>query len=737
MHTSNIIHIIGTMLIIAASTVTVPKAEAQEYFAPLSMEGVELYSSLTFGHIDEFTILPSGLYRLDADNNYAVETSHAFINDDIAGGCTYHNGKIYANVFNDDGYVQMAKPKWTVYDANTFEVISSTELPDNCAATTRSLAYDPVSDKIYGLNYTYTETYLVEIDPATGAMRRIGDKLDPKMKFYSLACNRNGILYCLYLGEDSATGDQTHYLAKVQKSTGRMALIGAIKAKNLLPGDQLLNMKYKQAMFFDNSQNKLYWILPSSSMALDNEYTAILEINPLNAQGTLVAYLRKLYHISGAFLKEPASTAPAVISDFSCEPESVGSTNVKLRFTLPSTDYQGKPLGKDELTVIVEENGKELVRGHGAPGSEFLSDYITLTNENHTVGIHVENADGAGPVVKRSFYVGYDLPDICRNISLSADGLTTTLTWDAPDAGQNGAPINSEALTYNVVRWPDETIVAEGIKERVYKETHPAEMTRYAYSVFAVDGSREGKRASSNQIVVGLPLDLPYGGIFKTYNDMYNYYTILDENNDRITWSYDRNTASAYYGYSMYRDADDWLISPPINYKGGQEYLLKFKAYSSLESYPESMRVTFGADRTAVGQDRLLLDIPVVPAVDEDHPVTQYEVPFTVDTDGVYYYGFHANTERYHEFLFIFDIKIDRSTSSSVINVSGADCDPVTVKAGRCTIFISNPTGNEVCIYDVNGSLVARSAATNAEIDMQPGIYIVHTGKYVRKVAVF
>ena len=100
MHTRNIIHIIGTMLIIAASAVTVPKAEAQEYFAPLSMEGVELYSSLTFGHIDEFTILPSGLYRLDADNNYAVETSHAFINDDIAGGCTYHNGKIYANVFN-------------------------------------------------------------------------------------------------------------------------------------------------------------------------------------------------------------------------------------------------------------------------------------------------------------------------------------------------------------------------------------------------------------------------------------------------------------------------------------------------------------------------------------------------------------------------------------------------------------------------------------------------------------
>ncbi len=88
---------------------------------------------------------------------------------------------------------------------------------------------------------------------------------------------------------------------------------------------------------------------------------------------------------------------------------------------------------------------------------------------------------------------------------------------------------------------------------------------------------------------------------------MYNYYTILDENNDRFTWSYDKNTASAYYGYNMYNDADDWLISPPINYKGGKEYVLKFKAYSSLSSYLESMEVKFGDERTPEGQNRFCL----------------------------------------------------------------------------------------------------------------------------------
>ena len=40
----------------------------------------------------------------------------------------------------------------------------------------------------------------------------------------------------------------------MQKTTGKIALVGEIKAKRSLPNDLLINMKYKQAMFFDNSK---------------------------------------------------------------------------------------------------------------------------------------------------------------------------------------------------------------------------------------------------------------------------------------------------------------------------------------------------------------------------------------------------------------------------------------------------------------------------------------------------
>ncbi len=725
---------IGMLLTIAS--VLTPCAYTQEYFSLLGMEGVEMYGAINHGLIDEYTTLPPALYRFDANNKYRPTISEPAVKDNISGGCAYHKGKVYANIFEDNGYAQMAKPRWAVYDANTFEILSETELPDNCECTTRSLAYDPITDKIYGLNFTYTETFFVEIDPETGNMKRIGEKLDPKVKFYSVACNRKGVLYCLYLKEDPITGDQHHYLAKIQKSSGKVAVIGEIKAKNLLPGDRLVNMKYKQTLFFDNSRNRLYWILGSSSVSLDGEYTAILEINPVNAQATLVAYIDKLYHISGAFLKEPEDGTPAIISTFGCEPEAVGATDVKFRITLPSTSYNGQQLNDENLTVIVEEDGIELLRGQAKPGSEYLSDVLTLSNDMHNVTVRVENAAGSGPAVKRSFYVGYDVPDACSNIVLTADGLETTLTWDAPVNGMHGAPINSEGLTYNIIRWPYEIPVAEGVGKRIFKESHPSDMTRYTYAVVPVDGTREGKSAFSNNIIVGTPLDPPYGGIFKQVADMYNYYTILDINKDRCTWNYDKNTASAYYDYSMYNDADDWLISPPVNYKAGKEYVLKFKAYSSLNTYLESMEVRFGDAKTPEGQHRLLLDIPAVPSVDEDHPVTQYEVPFSVDKDGVYYYSFHANTERYHEFLFIFDIKVaEKENSSAGAEINGED--PVAIKAGKGIIYVTNPTGNTVFIYDINGRLISCTASQTAEINVQSGIYMVKTGKRVNKIAVF
>ena len=80
------------------------------------------------------------------------------------------------------------------------------------------------------------------------------------------------------------------------------------------------------------------------------------------------------------------------------------------------------------------------------------------------------------------------MPTAPTNVKLTAEGLHTTLTWDAPTVGVEGIPIDESALTYTVVRYPGEITVSENQKERVFEEDHPSDMTRYVYKVTAWAG---------------------------------------------------------------------------------------------------------------------------------------------------------------------------------------------------------------------------------------------------------
>ena len=174
------------------------------------------------------------------------------------------------------------------------------------------------------------------------------------------------------------------------------------------------------------------------------------------------------------------------------------------------------------------------------------------------------------------------------------------------------------------------------------------------------------------------------------------------------------------------------MIAPPINYKKGVDYTLSFKAYSSNADYPESMEVTFGKGRTPEEQDTQLLNIPEIPSVDEEHPVTEYSVPIKVDEDGVYYFGFHVTSPKFHEFLYLFDIRLDVTTG--INNVTGDS--GLSVSTGKNTISISNPNGAKVSVYSSNGMLIDTFTAPAYERTLHSGIYVVKAGDTAKKVIV-
>lgn len=702
---------------------------AQEYNKRIAMEGVEMYGIVTFSPINQLDDMIPGLYKFGYDDNFKPDDNSVLFNRYISGGGVYHNGKIYCNIYSDEANMPEQKPVWTILDGETYKVLYEKELADNCQCTTTSLAYDVTNDKIYGIVVDYTNSHLVEVDPETGDMQRVGKDFESNLRFKTLVSDNNGMLYSVVLD----TKDQGQYLYKIRKTDGMAVKVKAITGKNLIgPDDYLANGGTEQAMFINRATGKVYWIFESSSIELDSEYTPIVELNLTNAEGTIVSYLSRTYQVSGAWLKEPNEGAPGIVSDFEFVTPDDSSVSGYFQFQIPSESYLGTPLTDEKLNVKVTEGNKVLVDATAAPGSLFKSDAITLPNDNHTVKVTVSNEYGDGPTITRTFFAGYDLPKAPTNIKLTYDGLTTTLTWDAPTEGINGNAIDKDNITYKVVRYPYEITVAENLKECTFTETHPEDMTRYVYTVTAMYDGKEGGWGYSNNLIIGTPLNPPYGGMFTGPADMLNYYTLLDSNGDGYCWNYDSNTRSAVYIYNQQNDADDWMIAPPINYQKGVDYTLSFKAYSSLPKYPESMEVTFGKGRTPEEQTTQLLNITEVPGVDEEHPVTEYSVPVRVDEDGIYYFGFHVTSPKFHEFLYLFDIRLDVTTG--INNVTGDE--GVSVTTGKNTISISNPNGAKISVYSSDGMLVDSFTDAAYERTLHPGIYIVRTGKSAKKVIV-
>ena len=220
--------------------------------------------------------------------------------------------------------------------------------------------------------------------------------------------------------------------------------------------------------------------------------------------------------------------------------------------------------------------------------------------------------------------------------------------------------------------------------------------------------------------------------MFTSLSDMFNYYTLIDANGDGYSWMYDGETRSAVYVYNQFLPADDWMISPPLNLKKDVDYTLSFKAYSSAIDYPESMEVTFGTGRTPEEQTKQLLDIPEVPSVGEDNPVTSYTLPVTVAEDGVYYYAFHVTSEKFREMLRVFDIKLDVESGINEVKSEGS----LFVTTGKNSVKVENPEGQTVTIYNSNGMLIDSFTDAAYERMLYPGIYIVRGNDSVQKIIV-
>lgn len=152
------------------------------------------------------------------------------------------------------------------------------------------------------------------------------------------------------------------------------------------------------------------------------------------------------------------TAAPAAPENLTVIPGSEGALEAIVTFNAPSVTQKGEKL--TELTkaeVYVNGELKEEINTL-EPGGEITVTVPTLQGDNEIM-VRTYNDKGQGLESKATVYTGVVVPGIVTNLKAKINGDKVSLTWDAPQEGEDGGYVNPDKLTYMIMR-NDQTFMA-------------------------------------------------------------------------------------------------------------------------------------------------------------------------------------------------------------------------------------------------------------------------------------
>lgn len=571
----------------------------------------------------------SGVYAFTPAGSSPFALDSLVINNSMRsyGGAAIVNGiyyKFYANtLYMDEGYVTA---NLYSYDITTWEPTaeSGVDMNDHLDLFATEVA-QAADGTVYGQFFTsdlssleygvadYVNKTRTTIGPSTNTMLALGVTNDNKL--YGIASDGN--------------------LYKINTSTGTETLVGAT-------GLSLLDSEgyyYSQTGEIDPKTNVFYWYAIDGD-GNDGLYTVDLSTGAATLVGQFEGGAAELYDMIVAG-KVSEDSAPAIATNVAAT-FAGGSTSGTVSFTAPTRDYADANVLTGTLNYAVTVNKDTVAAGTCAPGEDVSADVSAPEGLNKFV-VTTSNAVGVSPRASVSCYVGYDTPKApaAVKVNWADDNTSATITWDAVTQGLHAGYLGN--ITYKVVRLlgKDSTVVAEATTATTVTDSSlPADgpMKCVKYLVSAGNGEKTSPWTTSDGRAIGSPFEVPYLEEFSD-EDAASLYTIIDANKDGKTWYWfgSRKDPFMRIYYSSTKNMDDWLITPPINFKGGSEYTLTFKSFGS-QGYPEKLEVKYGSANTVEGMTNVIAPVTVMQSgVD-----TVFHLTFTPEADGVYYVGFHG-----------------------------------------------------------------------------------------------
>lgn len=309
--------------------------------------------------------------------------------------------------------------------------------------------------------------------------------------------------------------------------------------------------------------------------------------------------------------------------------------------------------------------------------------------------------------------VGVDQPMPAENVSLRVDGGEATLSWTAPTAGKNGGYVGN--LTYRVER-NDGVVVAEATTETSLTGLQKGKYSLTEYKVTAANESGAASAATSNSVILGDALAMPFKESFDGGTCQHTWF--MGAAWDTFTAGNDPKTQDAdgtgglisfcCYSTNVAKGTVSTIVSPAIAV-GGQQAYFNFSVYHYSGTFATEDSLTPCAI-AADGSVQTLGD-PIM----RDNGTTgwkEYSYPLSGNVVCVALKGYSD---------YGYNIHVDRIAVS-------------TEQSGVSAVEIADNA--LVTVYNLSGARVAERMQRSDVSTLAPGCYIVRSATATEKVIV-
>lgn len=569
-------------------------------------------------------------YGLYAFNTYAPEdiTKVWSTSQPIDAG-VYYDGYYYVQTSLLEGgtYTSMKFGRFNATTGNYEEIADWTASKPRFTDFTVDYSTEP--PQLIGLQYglSATQRKLAKINMSNGSLTTIAQG-NTSGTFSAIACSYDGTVY-------------------VMNSSGRLQTVSRITGKTSNVGDASgIVPKFMQSMEFDHTDGKLYWAAYSST---NEGKFGTIDLN--TGVFTSLGKLGDNAQFTGLYIPfiigEPGIAEK--VTNFQLTPNANGERKASLSWKNPSKDNTGATLSSAFSINIYRNNEIVKTVANQTAGAE--SSYIDDVPSSgiYVYKITVENEFGESMSVTSQSFVGEDVPKGPTSVVLTADGTKGILNWTPPTVGGSNGWINTSSLTYKIMRNPGAVVVAENATGNTYTDNTIKDIAYQSYIVQAKTSAGDGGIGTSNSLNIGSPLSLPYSCNFNA--EQFPLWTVIDVNDDWATWV--GNGAAQYQTFGM-NDADDWLMSPPVNMAVGK-YRLSFDCYSSSASYPAKMKVLYGKGATIEAQVNELADYTSIANMLSFRKI----IIIDIKEAGVYNLGFYVYSEANNSGLIVDELVLE------------------------------------------------------------------------------